>query len=346
MADASHSDRLDVVSLTRALVDIDSTTGREGDAGMWLAAYLRARGFHVSEQPVDGARFNVYATPGQTAPTVVLSTHFDCVPPYFSSRVEGDRLYGRGSCDAKGILAAQVTAAEALRADGVDAFGMLFVVGEERGSDGAAVANRKSPGSHFLVNGEPTEGQLGAATRGILRLRLHAAGRAAHSSCPELGESAIDKLVDALMMLRDIDWPADRVLGQTHFTVGLIDGGVAPNVIAPSARAEVLFRTIGPGDAVRQRMRPIEQLVDVEHILEVPPVRLTTVPGYETAIFSYTTDIPFLSAWGRPLLFGPGSVQVAHTASEHVSIAALIKAATDYQTLTRALISEAFSRSE
>ncbi len=333
-------DPLDVVTLTRRLVDLDSTTGREAEVGVWLAGYLRDRGFAVYEQPVEGGRFNIFATPADspTPPVVVLSTHFDCVPPYFPSRLEGERLYGRGTCDAKGILASQVIAAEQLRAGGHAGIGLLFVVGEERGSDGAVVANAWSPGSAFLVNGEPTDGRLGLATRGVLRVRLHAAGRAAHSSYPETGESAVEKLVDTLVRLRGVDWPADPALGRTFYTVGVIQGGVAPNVVPAQAVAEVLFRTVGPAEAVQALLDDIDDLVTVEHVLEVPPVRLTTVPGFETASFPYTTDIPFLSRWGTPLLYGPGSVLVAHTAEEHVEVPALLRAVQDYVRLTRMLM--------
>ncbi len=331
---------MDPVAFARGLIDIDSTTGREAGAGRWLAKHLRELRFAVTEQPVDGERGNVIATigPGADSPAVVLSTHFDCVPPFFPSRVDGDRLYGRGSCDAKGILAAQVAAVERLRSEGETRVGLLFVVGEERGSDGAKLANGAAGGTRFLINGEPTESRLGAATRGILRLKLHAAGRAAHSSFPELGVSAIDKLLDALVELRSIALPQDPVLGRTHYTIGLIDGGVAPNVVSPSADAEVMFRTVGEGADVRKAIAPIEARVSIEHILEVPPVKMRTVPGFETAVFPYTTDIPFLTAWGQPLLFGPGSVHVAHTADEFVSIAELHAAVDHYVSIAKHLL--------
>jgi len=341
-------DAVDIVALTRALVDIDSTTGREGAAGRWLADYLRGRGWAVVEQRVDATRFNVIANPvgrsdsghGDGTPAVTLSTHFDCVPPFFPSRVEGDRLYGRGACDAKGILAAQVAAADRLRRNGNHSVGLLFVVGEERGSDGARAANDTplSQGSRFLVDGEPTDNRLGLATRGILRLRLRAGGRAAHSSFPELGESAIDKLIDALVELRSISLPSDPILGKTHYTVGLVSGGVAPNVVSPSAEAEVMFRTVSDAAEVRRAVEPLERRLAIEHILEVPPVRLRTVAGFDAEVFPYTTDIPFLARWGEPLLFGPGSIHVAHTADEYVSIAELSAAADHYVALTRALL--------
>jgi acetylornithine deacetylase len=337
-------DPVDIVGLTRSLVDIDSTTGREGECGRWLADYLRGRGWPVEEQRVDNTRFNVLAMPpaprtSNPAPSVVFSTHFDCVPSFFASRVEGDRLFGRGSCDAKGILAAQVAAAEQLRRDGDWRVGLVFVVGEERGSDGARVANAAiGSGARFLINGEPTDNRLGLATRGILRLRLRASGRAAHSSFPELGESAIDKLIDALMELRSISLPEDPALGRTHYSVGLISGGVAPNVVSPSAEAEVMFRTVSDAAEVRRAVTPLERRVTIEHVLEVPPVRLKTVPGFDAAVFPYTTDIPFLSSWGEPLLFGPGSIHVAHTADERVSIAELHAAADHYITIARALL--------
>jgi acetylornithine deacetylase len=330
---------VDIVSLTRALVDIDSTTGREGAVVRWLADYLRRRGFSVTEQAVEGERFNILARTGD--PRVTFSTHVDCVPPFFPSRVDGDRLYGRGACDAKGILAAQVAAADRLRREGETRIGLVFVVGEERGSDGARQANTVKSGCRFLVNGEPTESRLGLATRGILRLKLRASGRAAHSSFPELGESAIDKLLDALVELRAIPLPSDDVLGRTHYSVGLISGGVAPNVVSPSAEAEVMFRTVGDAAAVRRAVAPLEARVAIEHVLEVPPVKMITAPGFDTAVFPYTTDIPFLSAWGQPLLFGPGSIHVAHTADEFVSVAELLAAADAYVTLGRSLLTRA-----
>jgi len=327
---------VDPVALTRALVDIDSTTGREGEAGQWLSAYLQRAGYSVVEQPVDATRFNIIAS--LDSPALVFSTHFDCVPPFFGSRIENGRIYGRGACDAKGIVAAQVAAADVLRRAGERRVGLLFVVGEERGSDGARVANEAANGCRFLVNGEPTDNRLGLATRGILRLKLHASGRAAHSSFPELGDSAIDKLVDALVALRAIDLPADPVLGRTHYTVGLISGGVAPNVVSPFAEAEVMFRTVSAGAHVRSAVAALEDRVHIEHVLEVPPVRLQTVPGYDAAVFPYTTDIPFLPRWGEPVLFGPGSIHTAHTADEFVSIAELNAAIDHYVAIARTLL--------
>ena len=329
-------DAVDVVAVTRSLVDIDSTTGREGEACRWVADYLRGRGYGVTQQPVEGSRFNVIASAGPA--DVVFSTHLDCVPPFFSSRLEGDRLYGRGACDAKGIAAAMIAAADRLRRDGEPRVGLLLVVGEERGSDGAKIANAAAAGSRFLVDGEPTDNRLGRATRGILRVKLRASGRAAHSSFPELGDSAIDRLIDALIELRTIALPEDAQLGRTHYTLGLISGGVAPNVVSPSAEAEVMFRTVSAASAVRAAIAPLERRVAIEHVLEVPPVRMTTVPGYDAAVFPYTTDIPFLGAWGEPLLFGPGSIHVAHTAEEFVSIAELHAAVDHYVDIARALI--------
>ena len=331
---------VDAVALTRSLVDIDSTTGREAEVGHWLAGFLRGRGYHVTEQPVANGRFNVFAQLESPA-RVVFSTHFDCVPPFFSSREERGLIFGRGACDAKGILAAQVAAAERLRASGEARFALLFVAGEERGSDGARVANDHAPdGVRYLINGEPTDNRLGAATRGILRVRLRAAGRAAHSSFPELGESAIDKLLDALMVIRGLELPDDPLLGRTHYTVGLIDGGVAPNVVSPHASAELLFRTVGDGASVRAALAVAESLVAIEPVLDIPAVRMHVVPGFETAVFPYTTDVPLLTRWGRPLLIGPGSIHVAHTDDEHLAIEEQLAAIDIYESLARRLIAE------
>jgi acetylornithine deacetylase len=226
-----------------------------------------------------------------------------------------------------------------LRAAGESRVGLVFVVGEERGSDGAVAANGAAPaGCRFLVNGEPTDNRLGIATRGILRVRLRASGRASHSSYPERGESAIEKLIDALVQLRTIELPSDPTLGRTHYSIGLISGGVAPNVIPPAAEAEVMFRIVGDLADVRRAIEPLERRVAIEHVLDVPPVALTTVPGIAAAVFPYTTDIPFLARWGKPLLFGPGSVHAAHTSDESVSIAELHQAADHYVAIARELL--------
>ena len=329
---------IDPVALTRSLVDIDSTTGREAEVGAWIAAFLAARGYKVTRQPVANGRFNVLAETGPPA-RLVFSTHFDCVPPFFPSRQERGLIFGRGACDAKGILAAQVAAAERLRAAGESRFALLFVAGEERGSDGARVANDHAlPEVRFLINGEPTDNRLGAATRGVLRVRLRATGRAAHSSFPELGESAIDKLLDALMVIRGVQLPDDPLLGRTHYSVGLIDGGVAPNVISPHASAELLFRTVGEGAAIRDALGVVECLVGIEQVLDVPAVRMHVVPGFETAVFPYTTDVPLLTRWGTPLLIGPGSIHVAHTDDEHIAMDELHHSVELYESLALRLI--------
>ena len=326
----------DLVSFARALIDIDSTTGREHDVGALIARTLRDFGWHVDEQPLTDGRFNVIARIGE--PRVVLSTHFDCVPPFFPSRIEGTRLYGRGSCDAKGILAAQVAAAERARKAGRTDVGLLFVAGEERGSDGAKAANGWPTRCEFLINGEPTDNRLGVASKGVYRARLTATGRAAHSSQPELGESAIDKLIDALVAVRRVTWPTDPLFGATNYSVGLISGGVAPNVIAPLASAELMFRTVGDSLDVRARLAGAAgTMASVEDVLVVPPVRLHTVPGFDTAVFAFTTDVPFLDRWGAPLLLGPGSITVAHTDEESVDIAELAGAADCYARLIASL---------
>jgi acetylornithine deacetylase len=332
---------MNAVDFARELIDIDSTTGREQAAGEWLAAQLRARGYRVVEQPVANGRSNVVAMLDR--PDVVLSTHYDCVPPFFPSSIREGRLYGRGACDAKGILAAQVAAVERMRADGERRVGLLFVVGEERGSDGADVANASPAGSRFLINGEPTDSKLALATRGNLRVRLRATGRACHSAAPENGISAIDKLIDALVQLRALALPSDPDLGTTYYTIGLIDGGVAPNVVSPHASAEVMFRTVGPHEDILKVLTALQPLVDIEEVLRVPHVRLTSWADapMETAVFPFTTDIPLLDRWGKPLLFGPGSFLMAHTAEEYLSLDELESAIDKYVYLTKACLNEA-----
>ena len=270
----------------------------------------------------------------------MFSTHIDCVPPFFPSRIDGDTLYGRGACDAKGILAAQITALEQLRTSGEKRVGLLVVVGEEHGSPGAQAANRLAQSCRYLINGEPTDNRLARATRGVYRVCLSAQGRTAHSSHPELGESAIEKLLDALVALRELDLPTDEIIGRTSYTIGMLSGGVAPNVVPPNAEADVNFRTVGPASDVRACLNALPDNVSTKDIIVVPPVHLKTIPGFDTEVFRFTTDIPFLSSWGEPLLIGPGSVRVAHTADEHVEISELERAVNLYTKLARALLNE------
>lgn len=328
-----------LVDLARNLIDIDSTSGREAAATTWLARCLRERGYQVTEQPVAGDRVNVVATVGAAEPEVVYSTHVDCVPPFFPSRVEGDTLYGRGACDAKGILAAEIMALDRLRDAGETRAGLLVVVGEEDGSPGARAANRLSNRCRYLINGEPTDNRLGAATKGAYRVRLSATGRAVHSAYPELGDSAIEKLLDALVALRGVELPVDPLLGATTYTIGVLSGGVAPNVVPPAAEADVNFRIVEPAARVRERFEAaLPGSVAIDDVMIVPPVRTTTVPGFETAPFSFTTDIPFLTSWGKPLLVGPGSIHAAHTADEHVRIDELVRAVDLYERLAGKLL--------
>lgn len=325
-------DQVELLAFARALIDIDSTTGREQEVAGFIARTLRDLGWHVDEQPLGDGRFNVIARIDQ--PSVVLSTHVDCVPPFFPSRVDGGRLYGRGACDAKGILAAQVAAAERVRTSGRTDVGLLFVAGEERGSDGARMANTWPNISRRLINGEPTDSRLAVATKGVYRARLTSTGRAAHSSLPHLGESAIEKMLDALVALRETDWPHDHVLGPTNYSIGLMSGGVAPNVIPPQASAELMFRTVGDYREVRDLLEDaIGTCASVDDVLVVPPVQLHVEPGFDTAVFAFTTDVPFLTHWGTPMLFGPGSITVAHTDGEFLEIGDLMQAVNAYERL-------------
>jgi acetylornithine deacetylase/succinyl-diaminopimelate desuccinylase-like protein len=310
---------MNVVSLTRRLVDIESISGNEGTVGQVLAQELRALGYDARRMAVEGERANVWATsPEEPNPAVVLSTHMDTVPPFIPSSEDNDRVYGRGSCDAKGIIAAQIAASEALKKEGVYV-GLLFLVGEERDSAGAKVANQLANGCKFLINGEPTENRVAIASKGSLRVQLTATGRMAHSAYPELGESAIDKLIEALHRLRAMPLPSDPEIGPCTLNVGIIEGGRAPNVIPDHARAQLLYRLIGPTEQLRREIvATARDLAKAEFTLEIPFVKLRRFEGLPTMVAAYTTDIPALSNWGQPLLVGPGSIHVAHTEGEYV----------------------------
>lgn len=315
---------MDAVTLTRQLVDIESISGNESAVGNYLYGELCRLGYQTKKMPVEGDRFNVYATsPDNPQPQVVFSTHMDTVPPFIPSSENEGRIYGRGSCDAKGIIAAQVAAAERLRQHGVHV-GLLFVVGEERDSLGAHIANQYAAGSQrsrsrFLVNGEPTENHIALASKGTLRVEVTAKGRMAHSAYPELGESAIDKLIPALARLRAMPLPTDPQVGPCTLNIGLIEGGRAPNVIPDYAHADLLYRLIGPSDDLRRQiLAAAGDQVEVTFPLELPFLRLQTVDGLPTMIAAFTTDIPKLTNWGEPLLIGPGSIHVAHTEGEYI----------------------------
>lgn len=336
---------MDLFQLTRALIDIESVTGRERRIGDFLfdrlsalAAEVPESGGTVERMPVAADRFNVFAAWGR--PDVVLSTHMDTVPPFFPSSEDGEHIHGRGACDTKGAIAAMLGAAEELLQAGARGFGLLFVVGEETDSLGAQVADRHPRGSRFLINGEPTENRLALGSKGGLYLAVEAAGRAAHSAYPELGVSAIDRLLAALARLREIPLPTDPVLGETTLNIGTLEGGRAANVIADRARAEVMIRTVGDTAELRERLRGAVAEVEgarIAEIRETRAMRLGSLPGFATTVVKYTTDIPRLPAWGEPYLLGPGSIHAAHTAEERVPKRELLEAVRLYRELVHRL---------
>ena len=330
---------MDVVQLTRQLVDIESVTGNETAVAEFLLRHLEGLGYQTARIGVEPQRFNVWAAPADARPALVFSTHMDTVPPFFASREDSQYVYGRGACDAKGIIAAEIAAAEELRRAGVSA-GLLFTVGEETDSIGAKTANRQPPaGVRFLINGEPTDNKLAVATKGVLHVELVAQGRMAHSAYPELGESAIEKLLDAIAKVRALPLPRDPAFGEATLNIGTISGGRAPNVISDEARALLLYRTVTAPDELKQQIRKaVGGLVGVEFGAESPFVKLRTVDGLPTSVVAFSTDIPHLSAWGEPLLFGPGSIHVAHTADERVSKQALQEAVAGYVSIARKLL--------
>jgi acetylornithine deacetylase len=331
---------VDVVTLTRHLVDIESITGNEAAVGEFLDNELLSRGFDSKKLPVEGTRNNVVATwPGHPHPEIVFSTHMDTVPPFISSSEDSNRIYGRGSCDAKGIIAAQILAAEKLHEQGIHV-GLLFLVGEERDSIGAKRANETPLGSRFMINGEPTDNRLALASKGALNLDLIARGKMAHSAYPELGESAIDKLIEALHRLRAMDLPHNPEVGPCTLNVGTIEGGRAPNVIPDFARAELFYRLVGPAEQLRRDIvETVGNLAEVRFNRETPFVRLRTLDGLPTMIAAFTTDVPSLPNWGEPLLLGPGSIHVAHTEGEYVEKQHLAEALDLYCDIARRLAS-------
>ena len=316
----------DPVSLAVQLMQIESTSGSEGALVAFVADLLAARGWHVERIRVSTGRDDVFATKRQ-GPYVTLSTHLDTVPPHIPPRVDATRLWGRGACDAKGIAASMICAAERLDQRGLAA-ALLFVVGEEVTHDGAHAANdwvaRNGVRSHVLINGEPTESTLALGTKGAMRATVRVRGVAAHSAYPHLGRSATHELVRILAALDDLDLPKDDVLGETTVNIGLISGGVADNVVAPLAEARLMARTVGPAEDVLERLRRVVgDRGELEQGITAPAVRLGVLPGHPTSVVAYATDIPALHNWGTPYLFGPGSIHVAHREDEHIDLAEL-----------------------
>jgi acetylornithine deacetylase len=326
-----------VFELTRRLIEIESITENEKAVALFLRDYLTGLKYDVSLQEAAPDRFNVVAFAGK--PKVVLTTHIDTVPPYIPFHEDEEYLYGRGACDAKGIVAAQVFAAEKLRAEGETRLGLLFVVGEERNSAGAIAANKTPPGSLYFIDGEPTENRLAVGSKGSLRVEVVARGKTAHSAYPHMGESAILKLLDLLQEVRGMKFPSDPVLGETTCNIGVLEGGIKANIIPDYARAEIMFRSVEPVEKVKARLEAlVGGRATVNSLFEVPPVKMSVLEGYETMVVSYTSDVPFLTQWGQPFLIGPGSILDAHTANERISKKQLLESIELYGRIAATLL--------
>jgi acetylornithine deacetylase len=335
-------EKMDLFKLTRTLIDIDSVTPNEHEVGEYLLGYLsdlaNRHGGQVEKLEVAPQRFNVFARWGQ--PVVTLSTHMDTVPPFVSSREDDQYIWGRGACDAKGIVAAMIAAAVRLLEAGIRNFGLLFVVGEERGSAGAIAAAKTPRGSRYLINGEPTENRLALASKGALRFEIVARGKLAHSAYPELGHSAIHALLDVLQDIRSIPLPYDPLLGAGTLNIGTICGGHAPNIVADEARAEIMFRTVGNVSPIRRALpAAVAGRAQAREVSHTPALRLSSFDGLPTTVVSFATDIPALGGhWGEPFLIGPGSIHVAHTADEHIEKNSLVEAVEIYARMVTQLL--------
>ncbi len=333
---------MNLFELTRALIDIESITNNEERVGQFLYALLgplaERFGGTLEMTEVEPRRANVLAQFGEPL-TVTLSTHMDTVPPFFTSREDDEFIWGRGACDTKGIIAAMITAAERLLEGGQRGFALLFVVGEERNSAGAYRAAKSPRGSRYIINGEPTENKLALGSKGALRYEAYATGKMAHSAYPELGDSAIHKLIDMLAEVRQLALPVDDLLGPSTLNIGTLAGGRAPNVIADEARADIMVRLVGDSSETKDALaRLAAGRVELREVLEIPAVRLGAVEGIPTTVVAYTTDIPaFGGSWGQPFLIGPGTIHVAHTLEERVSKAQLLEAVELYQQMVRQL---------
>jgi acetylornithine deacetylase len=334
----------DVFELTRALVALETPTGSEEPATALLEDALSLAGYRTVRQRVTPGRDNLLAF--REPPALVFATHVDCVPPYVPLSEDEEAIRGRGSCDAKGQAAAMISAAERLAAGGERRIGLLFLVGEENGSDGARVAAELEPRGRYLVNGEPTENRLCIGQKGSLRVELHATGRAAHSAYPDEGHSAIEALLDTIERIRRLPLPTDPLLGASTLNVGVIEGGVAPNVLAPEARAQILIRTVEPTEGLRTSIEALAAPgVTVAFPLELPGHRSGAAPaGWDTTVVSYGSDLPFLTTWGECYQLGPGTIRVAHSAHEHIRKTDLLRGVDLYVRLATDLLAREASR--
>jgi acetylornithine deacetylase len=327
---------MELFELTKSLVNMASVTGHEKACAEFVRGYLLELGFRAELMPVSRDRSNVFATWGK--PDIVLSTHLDTVPPFFPAHEDAEHIYGRGSCDAKGIMAAQVTAAERLKKAGVENFALLFLVGEETVSDGAREANLHPQGSRYIINGEPTDNKLVIGSKGNLRIDIRARGKMAHSAYPHLGVNAIDKLLDVLADIRKLPLPVSPTLGPSTLNIGMIAGGRAANVVPDEAVAQILIRIVENSEPLRQTIARITTgRCELEVVRDTPVLLMEKLDGYETDVVAFTTDLPSLTHWGRPLLLGPGSISMAHTERECVRKADLSAAADLYYRLVRDL---------
>ena len=331
---------IDVLRLTRELIDVPSVSGEEFEIGTSLGELLMRHGYHVELQDISPERSNIIATT-QAKPRVVLSTHMDTVPPFIGSSEDNEFIYGRGACDAKGIIAAQIAAAERLRAEGVNEIGLLFTVDEEVTSTGAKIANEHpiADSCEFLINGEPTDNRLAIGTKGSLQATVSTTGRAAHSAYPEQGESAIEKLLDVLNDIRRIDWPSNDLFGETTCNIGVVSGGTRANVIPDAARATIQIRLADSALALKEHLEyAVAGRATIDYKSVHDPIRLLTIDGFDQMVARFTTDIPYLSNWGQALLIGPGSILVAHTDDEKVRKAELQNAVDLYTNLAKSLL--------
>lgn len=330
---------MELYELTRKLIEIKSITGQEQEMIDFLSAYLKNLGFDIRWNPVDGKRSNILAAKGD--PKVILSTHTDTVSPYISFSEDDTYFYGRGACDTKGIIASQIKAAEKLLAEEINDFGLLLVVGEESISDGAVAANKIENNCRWLINGEPTENKMAIGSKGSLRVKIIVKGKAAHAAYPEQGESAIEKLLDIFNDIRKENFPKHELLGATTYNIGTISGGIQANVIPPFAEALLMFRIVSSVAEIKQSLEKIvKNRARLEYIFDCEPVLTKTLPGYETMVASYTTDIPNLDNWGKPVLIGPGSILDAHTEHEKISKKELNDAVNLYYEIVKKLLSE------
>ena len=311
------------------IMGVESTSGMENSVADHIKDNFAPPGAELEIQEISNGTRNLFYKWGN--PRIIFCSHFDTVPPYIPPRIEGDTIYGRGSCDAKGQIAVLAEVCKKLHEKGETNFGLLMLAGEEVGSYGARRANELITGCEYVIVGEPTENKLIKAQKGNMLAEVEFFGKAFHSGYPEHGDNAIQRMVDFVNALNALEFPVDPVLGETTYNIGNLSADNARNIVSDHVSMKIFFRTtfLTHEILIEKVLSIIDENTKIEFAYGDPPIEFHTIEGFETGVVSYGSDAPELTNLGKPLLYGPGSIFNAHTDNEHITIPEIEKAVED-----------------